>query len=77
MRSGVRRWQLLDDGSLLVDLNARQEDGPQLSVKKLLRALGVEEECILRVPVTREMLILEARDTGRGTHAETPEAAFS
>jgi radical SAM family uncharacterized protein/radical SAM-linked protein len=77
IRAGVRRWHLLDDGCLLVDLNARQEDGPQLSVKKLLRALGVQEEHILRVPVTREMLVLEARDRGRGTNAETSEVVTS
>jgi radical SAM family uncharacterized protein/radical SAM-linked protein len=67
VRAGVRRWQRLDNGDLLVDLNARQEDGPQLSVKKLLTALGVPEDRIARVPVTREMLILEARDKEQTT----------
>jgi radical SAM family uncharacterized protein/radical SAM-linked protein len=65
IRDGVRRWQILDDGDLAVELNARQEDGPQLSVKKLLLALGVAEDRVSRVPVTREMLIMEARDTKR------------
>ena len=61
----VRRWQPLENGDLLVELNARQEDGPQLSVKKLLIALGVADDLIARVPVTREMLVLEARTKGR------------
>jgi hypothetical protein len=77
IRAGVRRWRRLDDGGLLVDLNARQEDGPQLSVKKLMHALGVAEDRIARVPVTREMLVLEARDKGRGTSAEISEAVVS
>ena len=77
MRCAVRRWRLLEDGSLLVDLNVRQEDGPQLSVKKLMLALGVHEQQVLRVPVTREMLVLEARDKGRGTAPESPEVAVS
>jgi radical SAM-linked protein len=77
MRAGVRRWQRLDDGGLLVDLNARQQEGPQISAKKLMLALGVTEEQVLRVPVTREMLILEARDKGRGTGTEASEVVVS
>jgi radical SAM-linked protein len=65
IQDGVRRWQILESGDLMVELNARQEDGPQLSVKKLLLALGVAESRVARVPVTREMLILEARNKGR------------
>jgi len=77
MRASVRRWQRLDDGGLLVDLNARQEDGPQLSVKKLMLALGVAEDHIVRVPVSREMLILEARNRGRGASEENSEVVVS
>jgi len=77
IRAGVRLWQRLDDGALLVELNARQENGPQLSVKKLLLALGVAEDQIPRVPVAREMLILEARTKSRGTTEESPEILVS
>ena len=35
IRAGVRKWKRLDNGDLMVDLNARQEDGPQISVKNL------------------------------------------
>ena len=73
IRAGVRCWQRLDDGDLLVELNARQEDGPQLSVKKLLLAIGVAEDRVARVPVTREMLVLEARSKHQDTSDETRE----
>jgi radical SAM-linked protein len=77
IRAGIRRWQHLDDGALLVELNARQEDGPQLSVKKLLLAIGIAEDRIPRVPVTREMLVLEARQKSRGSAEESSEALVS
>jgi hypothetical protein len=77
IRAGVRLWQRLDDGALLVELNARQENGPQLSVKKLLLALGVAEDQIPRVPVAREALVLEARTKSRGTTEESPEVFVS
>ena len=77
IRAGIRRWQHLDDGALLVELNARQEDGPQLSVKKLLLAIGIAEDRIPRVPVTREMLVLEARQKSRRSAEESSEALVS
>jgi radical SAM-linked protein len=77
LRAGVRRWQRLDDGSLLVELNARQEDGPQVSVKKLLLALGIAEDRIARIKVTREMLVLEARSKNRGSSGKSSEALVS
>jgi radical SAM family uncharacterized protein len=77
IRAGVRRWQRLEDGDLFVELNARQEDGPQLSVKKLLLALGLTTDRVSRVPVTREMLVLEARSKGQDTSEEPSEALVS
>jgi len=77
IRSGVRHWQRIDDGSLLVELNARQENGPQISVKKLLLALGVAEDRVAQVPVTREMLVLEARAKIRESADESPEVLVS
>jgi radical SAM family uncharacterized protein/radical SAM-linked protein len=77
IRAGVRRWQLLDDGALLVELNARQENGPQLSVKKLLINLGIAEDRIARIPVTREMLVLEARTKNQEPVEEPSEALIS
>ncbi len=72
--AGIRRWQPLDDGSLRVELNARQENGPLVSIKKLLVALGLDENQIARIPVTREMLVLEARQKNRENAAETTKA---
>jgi radical SAM family uncharacterized protein len=77
IRNGVRRWQRLDDGSLLVDLNARQDEGPQPSVKKLLSALGVAEDQIGRIPVVREMLVLQHRQPDRDACRETPGIVVS
>jgi radical SAM family uncharacterized protein/radical SAM-linked protein len=77
IRAGIRRWQRFDDGSLLVELNARQEDGPQLSVKKLLLALGVSEDRVAQVQVTRERLVLEARTKSRASAEETSKALVS
>jgi radical SAM family uncharacterized protein/radical SAM-linked protein len=77
IRAGIRRWQLLDDGSLLVELNARQEDGPMLSVKKLLAALGVDDHLIARAPVIRQALVLESRGKSGGADSTTQQAAVS
>jgi radical SAM-linked protein len=77
IRAGVRSWQRLEDGDLLVELNARQEDGPQLSVKKILLALGLDEDGAARVPVTREMLVLEARAKDKGSTQKATEAVGS
>ncbi|MBD3854219.1 MAG: DUF2344 domain-containing protein [Acidobacteria bacterium] len=78
IRSGIRRWQLREDGSLVVELNARQGDGPMISVKRLLLALGLEEDRIARIPVSREGLVLEARKKkNRGAVGGSPKAAVS
>jgi radical SAM-linked protein len=60
-QKGILRWQRLDDGGLRVELNARQEEGPVVTVKKLLLALGLDEGQAARVGVTREMLVLRSR----------------
>jgi len=61
LRKGIIRWQRLDDGGLRVELNARQEEGPVVTVKKLLLALGLDEGQAARAGVTREMLVLRSR----------------
>jgi hypothetical protein len=77
IRPGIRRWQLAEDGRLTVELNARQQDGPIISVKRLLLALGLDEDRIARVPVVREGLVLEARKKDRGAVDESAEAVVS
>ena len=56
--AGVRRWQPDPDGTMTVELNLRQADGPTPTVKQLLAALGVPTEEISQVPVTREAVLL-------------------
>ena len=78
VRPGIHRWQLRADGSLVVELNARQGDGPMISAKRLLLALGLDEDRIARIPVTREGLVLEARKKkNRGAVGGSPKAAVS
>jgi hypothetical protein len=69
--------QLMESGSQMVELNARQGDGPMISVKRLLLALGLEEDRIARIPVTREALVLEARKKDRGAVDGSAKAAVS
>jgi radical SAM family uncharacterized protein/radical SAM-linked protein len=77
IRDGIRRWERLQDGSLLVDLNTRQQEGPQPSVKQLLVALGVAEEQIARTPVVREMLVLQSGRADRSASRESSGVVIS
>ncbi len=77
LREGVRSWQPQPDGSLLVELNTRQTNGPMVTVKKLLPALGLDEGDAARVRVVREALVIEARDRGRTSPLELAEAGAS
>jgi len=61
----------------MVELNARQGDGPMISVKRLLLALGLDEDRIARIPVTREALVLEARKKDRGAVDGSSKAVVS
>jgi len=75
IRAGVKSWQLLDGGDLRVELNARQDDGPLVSPKKLLLGLGVDEDRAIRVGVTREMLVLRPRQKTKKVETERTGAA--
>jgi len=77
IRAGVRRWQVLNDGNLLVELNARQGQGPIVSVKRLLRSLGLESQQVARLLVTRESLVLEPRKSKRESSENAPKARVS
>jgi radical SAM family uncharacterized protein/radical SAM-linked protein len=63
LREAVQRWELLDDGSLRVEINARQEAGPTASVKKLLVGLGLNEDQAARTRAIRERLVLRPKRT--------------
>ena len=61
LRTAVRGWSLAADGSLSVELNARQEAGATPSLKKLLEGLGLDEHQAVRVRAVREALVLRPR----------------
>jgi radical SAM superfamily enzyme YgiQ (UPF0313 family) len=81
IRDGVIGWTVLPDGSLKVELNQRSDEGPVITVKKLLHAVGVAEHEVPLIPVTRERLVLRpaahasksrARDSQVGVAAAEP-----
>ncbi|MCP4896498.1 MAG: TIGR03960 family B12-binding radical SAM protein [bacterium] len=57
----IKIWELLDDGTLQVTLNIRQQDGPTPSLRKLLEAVGAPEDDILVTRVCRESIMLAPR----------------
>jgi radical SAM family uncharacterized protein len=68
----VLRWTVLSDGSLSLDLNARQTAGPTTSVKQVLTGLGLSESEVQRARVRRERLVLSAPGTPRASGADRP-----
>jgi radical SAM family uncharacterized protein len=56
--AAVRSWARGDDGSLRVELGLRPEEGPVVSLRDLLAALGVAEGERPLVRVTRELVVL-------------------
>jgi radical SAM-linked protein len=70
----ILRWTLLADGSLTVDLNARQAAGPTTSVKQILLSLGLTETEVQMSRIRRELLVLQAPGTPRATLAVSPSA---
>ena len=54
----ILRWQVCGDGSLVVDLNARQTAGPVSGIRQLLTELGLGADEIGALKVRRERLIL-------------------
>jgi hypothetical protein len=61
----ILRWTVLGDGSLSVDLNARQAAGPTTSVKQILGGLGLSDDEVRRARIRRERLVLRAPGTPR------------
>jgi len=70
---GILRWTVLTDGSLTVDLNARQTAGPTTSVKKILQSLGLTETEVQMSRIRRERIVLQPP----GAHRATPAAGRS
>jgi len=61
IREAVRRWEVAPDGSLRLELALRTPGGSAPSLKTLLLSLGIPEEEIPLVRVTRETVILRRR----------------
>jgi radical SAM family uncharacterized protein/radical SAM-linked protein len=58
LRDGVLAWTLLEDGSLRIELNLRQQQGPTPTVKQVLLALSIDEQEVPVLHVIRELLVL-------------------
>ncbi len=65
---------MLSDGSLTIDLNARQGAGPITSVKEVLRGIGLTDTEVERSRIRRERLVLQAPGTPRAPMASSAPA---
>jgi radical SAM family uncharacterized protein/radical SAM-linked protein len=70
----ILRWTVLSDGSLTIDLNARQGAGPITSVKEVLRGIGLTDTEVERSRIRRERLVLQAPGTPRAPMASSAPA---
>ena len=60
------------DGCFVVELNQRQQEGPVVTIKAMLGALGATDAEIPLIPVTRELLV--SRPPRRKSPAATSDA---
>jgi hypothetical protein len=58
IRPGIDAWNMLPDGGLQVELNLRQGHGLVVTVKDMLRSVGVADDQIPLIRVARERLVL-------------------
>jgi len=65
----ILRWTLLTDGSLSLDINARQQSGPVTSVKQVLLSVGCTEKESGAIRVCRELMVLRPPGTLRASLA--------
>ncbi len=74
LRSGILQWRRREDGSLSLELNLRQDEGPVVSVKAIAAALGLDAPAVARLRATRERLVLRPPAPGRPGGAESLQA---
>jgi radical SAM-linked protein len=72
LRTGIGEYSVRSDGGFVVELNQRQQEGPVVTIKAMLRALGASDTEIPLIPVTRELLV--PRPPRRKSPATTPDA---
>lgn len=69
--AALKGWNLADDGTLHLELNVRQQDGPTPSIRKFVEAAGVPEEDAPILRITRELVRLSPRrKTGKALSRE-------
>jgi len=69
--AAILRWTVLSDGSLTIDLNARQAAGPTASIKQVLSCLGLTDTEVEQSRIRRERLVLQPPGTPRAPRAAT------
>jgi radical SAM family uncharacterized protein/radical SAM-linked protein len=70
---GVSAWTVQSDGDLHVELNLRHGDGPVVTVKDLIRTVGVADDQIPLIRVARERLVLRRASAQNSDARPTPE----
>ncbi len=61
LQAGISKWEKTPDGSIRLEVNIREDDGPTASLRKIFADLEVPEEEQRRLRVVREALVLRPR----------------
>ncbi len=61
LQAGIPQWEKASDGSIRLEVNIREDDGPTASLRKIFADLEVPEEEQRRLRVVREALVLRPR----------------
>ncbi len=61
LQAGISKWEKATDGSIQLEVNIREDDGPTASLRKIFADLEVPEDEQRRLRVVREALVLRPR----------------
>ncbi len=61
LQAGISLWEKASDGSIRLEVNIREDDGPTASLRKIFAGLEVPEEEHRRLRIVREALVLRPR----------------
>ncbi len=61
LQAGIPMWEKTSDGSIRLEVNIREDDGPTASLRKIFADLEVPEEEHRRLRIVREALLLRPR----------------
>ncbi|MEN8165299.1 MAG: TIGR03960 family B12-binding radical SAM protein [Acidobacteriota bacterium] len=70
LQAGISQWEKASDGSIRLEVNIREDDGPTASLRKIFADLEVPEDEQRRLRVVREALVLRPRKP-HGSRAKT------